>query len=529
MTDLLLPPHLRHARVSFSYLDATGISRGMFGAPTKTVARGADRLGATLQFTPHGGKSTSGRSERALLRSFLANLRGRQNRVYLFDKSYRRRGSFPTGELFANNTFVDGATGWTVDNGTLSVSDRIARLTASSGPASFVDFRQSIALTQYAPHVLRSFISDGYLSSGRSIGPAINALNANSYSTTRGYRVVSDVPSTGAATAQYPALINSTSGYLAGTYISISWCSLSRCALADNRPNLLVWSDDLTNAAWTKTNATISNGGTSPDGTLVADFIIENTSSGLHSVAQSVAVSSSAQDYALCVPVAASNRSFCLLDISDGTSFVNQYFNLTGGGSVGANGSTGATWANRRAFTVNMGGGWILCCLLARKTGNATTLTATIASATADGTSSYLGTGVSAIAVWRATLAQSSVPSAIRGTSSIPVASGFAQIGSAITIKGLPPSTVGLLEIDDQVEIITSRGSELKIVIARLDSNAAGLGYLQFTPPLRGSVADNAPVIIHQPMGYFLFNGDQVGWDNEPGFWTSASAEFEEA
>ncbi len=64
---------------------------------------------------------------------------------------------------------------------------------------------------------------------------------------------------------------------------------------------------------------------------------------------------------------------------------------------------------------------------------------------------------------------------------------------------------------------------------ARLNSDAAGLGYLQFEPPIRTSPADNAPVIIHAPMGRFLFTGDAVGWDNDPGFWSSATAEFEEA
>jgi hypothetical protein len=89
----------------------------------------------------------------------------------------------------------------------------------------------------------------------------------------------------------------------------------------------------------------------------------------------------------------------------------------------------------------------------------------------------------------------------------------------------LPVSTNGLLMPDDEIQV----GNELKLVTAPLNSDAAGLGYLQFEPPLRGAPADNAPVILHEPMGRFLFTGELVGWDHEPGIITRASAEFEEA
>jgi hypothetical protein len=107
--------------------------------------------------------------------------------------------------------------------------------------------------------------------------------------------------------------------------------------------------------------------------------------------------------------------------------------------------------------------------------------------------------------------------------------SGTAQTGNGLHIKGLPASTNGLLLPNDEFEIITALGSELKITQAALNSDAAGLGYLQFGPPIRGVLADNAPVIVHEPMGYFMFAGDAVGWDHDPAIITTASAEFEEA
>jgi hypothetical protein len=106
---------------------------------------------------------------------------------------------------------------------------------------------------------------------------------------------------------------------------------------------------------------------------------------------------------------------------------------------------------------------------------------------------------------------------------------GASQTGSALNVDQLPVSTNGLLLMGDQFEVITSRGSELKRVTAPLNSNSSGQGYLMFEPPLRGSPADNAAVIIHQPMMRGIFVGEFPEWINEPGIITTASAEFEEA
>ncbi len=106
---------------------------------------------------------------------------------------------------------------------------------------------------------------------------------------------------------------------------------------------------------------------------------------------------------------------------------------------------------------------------------------------------------------------------------------GAGQVGSGLNVDQLPISTNGLLLPGDPFEVITSRGSELKICTAPLNSNGSGAGTLHFEPPLRGSVADNAAVIIDQPMARCLFKGDVPRWSNRPGVFTTASAEFEEA
>ena len=105
---------------------------------------------------------------------------------------------------------------------------------------------------------------------------------------------------------------------------------------------------------------------------------------------------------------------------------------------------------------------------------------------------------------------------------------GASQTGSALNVDALPLSSAGLLLPGDTFEVITSRGSELKICTAPLNSNSSGQGTVYFEPPLRGSVADNAAVVVEQPMSRCIFVGDLPQWTNEPGIFTTCSADFEE-
>ncbi len=540
MTDVLMPLTLRHAHTSVRYLDSSGVSRGMFGGQTIVAARGGDRLGLTLELTKHGGKTTTGLAERAMLRSWLASLRGRQNAVYAQDKSARRRGNFPTGELLANYDLSNGTAGWSAysTTGGIAASDRTLRSTRTlSNGTNGLGVVNSTALTtlvQFAPYVARAFIK--YASNPSAAG----LVAAGTTATGAEYGVSTLVGAGGLATLSFvPYSVSSVyvfshdgiaTGTVAGDYIDFSYLSLSRCALVDSGTNLLLRSDEFDNASWTKTRATVTaNSATAPDGTVTGDSIVEDSSNNTHSVSQVVTgLASTAADYCFAVALKASTRTWAFVNLTEatGSTQISAYVNL----STGALGTTatGANWADLRPFVRDFGNGWYVVYLVARKTNAATQLTATIFPATGNGTVSYAGDGASKIFAWRATLAKSSVPVRLVNTTGIAQVAQI-QRGSALYIKGLPASMSGLLEIDDQVEVVTALGSELKVVTARLNSDAAGLGYLQFEPPLRTSPIDNAPVVIHQPFGRFLFSGDAVGWDSDPGVWSSASAEFEEA
>jgi hypothetical protein len=533
MSDILLPMHLRQSRTAFRYLDSTGVSRATFTSALTTAAKGGDKLAASLQFTPHGGASTDGRSERAQLRSFLASLRGRQNRPYLTDLSYRRRGNFPTGELIPNGTFANGTAGWTApSNSSLSATDRVLRVTRTLGDtgSSGANPTSDVTILQYVPYVARACFSgsvDIATTPGLGVYFFDNAgsnLEASNFLSNYGMATVAAVPR---FTDARIIVVEGNPGRQAGAYFTCPYVSLSRCALVDNGANSLLQSEALDNAAWTKTNCSITTtAGTAPDGNAVADYITENTANSLHQVVQAAAASATAVDLSFSVALKQNGRTWAVLEMYEGTNAAGVYFDIVNGviGTI----NTGANWSNVRGNIASLGDGWFQCTIVARKTSASASIICGIYLASANGTVSYTGTGAFGLIAWRPTFAQSSVPTRlVRTTSAAQSATG--QTGSAIYLKGLPASTNGLLEKDDQVEFITARGSELKLVTDRLNSDAAGLGYLRFEPPIRTSPADSAAVIIHNPMGRFIFTGDAVGWDNDPGFWSTASAEFEEA
>jgi hypothetical protein len=312
-------------------------------------------------------------------------------------------------------------------------------------------------------------------------------------------------------------------GRIPGDYYEISYASMSRCLLVDNGANTLLQSDEF-DTTWAATRSSVDDqAGVAPDGASTADSIIDDSSaSTTHYVQQNVTVSSSASDYSLAVALKAGGRNYAQLAIIENTGSESAvaYFDLAIG-VVGDSGSA-TNMANHRAFIASMGNGWYYCCLVARKTNAATVLSnrISLASGSTTGSVTYTGNGTSNILAWRATLANSGVPTRLIATTTT-ASTGTSQTGSALHVKGLPASTNGLLLPEDVVEI----NGELKTCTAALNSDAAGLGYLQFEPPLFRSPADNDPVIILDPMGKFLMSNLKI--DNEFGTQARVSYDLE--
>lgn len=359
------------------------------------------------------------------------------------------------------------------------------------------------------------------------MGPRIDTAAtqlAATLASTRGYSIASGVMRD--TTGVGYILLSDSAGSLAGDYVQAPFTSFARCALTDSGGNLFTQSKAIDHADWTRANLTAvtANATAGPDNASDADLVVPNASVASHYVTQSKTISSSATEMLVDGYFKAGGYNFVRLQMreSTGSTDLNQVFNL-GTGALGATANTGANWGNRRAVIRDIGNGWYYCALIGRKTSAGITCDAYIVVESVDGLANYAGNTTSGVYYSNLTMTPSSSFARPVTTTTAAVAAST-QNGLALYLKGLPASTAGLLLAGDWVEI----DGQLKMVTASLDSDAAGLGYLQFAPPLRRAVADNTPVIVTKPMGRFIAT-DSLGWDNEPGVFSHAAIELEEA
>ena len=156
--------------------------------------------------------------------------------------------------------------------------------------------------------------------------------------------------------------------------------------------NLLGYSEDFSNAYWVKNGSAVSsNVVLAPNGLQTADKITENTASSNHAVYTSTAVLAS--PYTFSVYLKAAERSWVYLRLGLGA-----YFNLS-------TGTKGTVDAGVTADIVSVGDGWYRCWI--RVTTSAGTEYPTVFLASANGTNSYTGDGVSGIYLWGAQLSDS--------------------------------------------------------------------------------------------------------------------------
>lgn len=162
------------------------------------------------------------------------------------------------------------------------------------------------------------------------------------------------------------------------------------------RRNLLTYSEQFDNSAWTKSNASITpNAGTAPDGSATADKLVENTAASVHLVRQDIAVAAGVS-YAISMYAKAAERSVLFISPDGGSNTF--WFDL-------ANGTTGGTGAGSSTIQ-SVGNGWYRCVYLRTYP---TTISAALLFYVSNSTSgtSYTGDGTSGVLVWGAQIEQS--------------------------------------------------------------------------------------------------------------------------
>lgn len=172
--------------------------------------------------------------------------------------------------------------------------------------------------------------------------------------------------------------------------------------------NLLGFTQEFDNAAWTKSNSTVTaNAATAPDGTLTANKLVENTANNSHSASVTTSTLSSGTPYSFSLYAKASEAGRYLAVALGGTAFTSVQtigFTLSGNGSFAVLGGSAAT-----PTIQNIGNGWYRCSVTSTAQADGTGLVVYYLSTS--GTSgaglTYTGDGTSGIYVWGAQLSDS--------------------------------------------------------------------------------------------------------------------------
>jgi hypothetical protein len=178
--------------------------------------------------------------------------------------------------------------------------------------------------------------------------------------------------------------------------------------IEEQRTNLVTYSDQFSNAAWTKNNSSITaNTIVAPDGTLNADLLVENTANSTH-IASSNSVSVlTATVYTYSLYAKANGRNWLNIQIGTGSEAYGAlipfaYFDL----STGSLGSFG----NGTSSITPVGNGWYRCTLVAIATTAATTTNMRIKLASANMTDFYTGNGFSGACIFGAQVEAGAFP-----------------------------------------------------------------------------------------------------------------------
>lgn len=172
--------------------------------------------------------------------------------------------------------------------------------------------------------------------------------------------------------------------------------------------NLLTYTQEFANADWTKTNATITaNSTAAPDGTLTADTMTDDATSGQHRIQKSLSGAAAGTTYAFSVYAKAGTNSFVQL-LGTGGSGTNAWFTAIANLSTGAITQTGngASGTLASSSITSVGNGWYRIVAVGSITGAVPVFRVAMVPAASgnslaatDGTVSYVGTDTS-IFIW---------------------------------------------------------------------------------------------------------------------------------
>ena len=191
-------------------------------------------------------------------------------------------------------------------------------------------------------------------------------------------------------------------------YNGSAWVNEGVLAESEARTNLVTYSSEFDNGAWTKNDSSIqSNVIISPDGTLTGDKIVENTNTTWHGISQPSASLTSGTTYTATFFVKKAERSIVQILFGSSTHGLSAYANFDI-----LNGVLGTVSGGTASIT-NIGNNWYRISYSSTATSTATggALCAIVPSTTSARVQSYTGDGTSGIYIWGAQLEAAPTPS----------------------------------------------------------------------------------------------------------------------
>jgi hypothetical protein len=275
-------------------------------------------------------------------------------------------------------------------------------------------------------------VSVTYTASGTATAPLLGLFGGNSATAdilAWGYQIeVSDFGATDyIATTTAAVSVGPVSGLPRLDYLG-STCP--RLLLEPQRTNLITYSEQIDNAAWSKEDisSVTANAIVSPDGSTNADLVIPNTTSIDHTIYQ---IATAAVSQTFSVFAKAGGYNFIFLGANNGVASDGVFFNLT----------NGTISQNTSVFTAKIesyGNGWYRCSISAASW----PLIYAIICTSANGTSFvHAGNGTSGVYVWGAQLEAGAY-----ATSYIPT------LGATVTRVADAASKTGISSLIGQTE-----------------------------------------------------------------------------
>ena len=213
--------------------------------------------------------------------------------------------------------------------------------------------------------------------------------------------------------------------------------SLATSYIPTNSTNLLTYSEQFDNAAWTKTRSvTVANTASSPDGNSTADRLrCDSSVTTDHYAIQITSGTSAGSIYTCSIYAKCAELTRVMVSICDSTDYVtsrvNGIFNLT---AVTASNSGGGS--SMASSITDVGGGWYRCVTTGiAKPSSSGAVAIIITLLNSSGSATFTGDGSSGLYLWGAQLEQNTVPSTYIATTSSAITTAPTMTRSADSVQ----------------------------------------------------------------------------------------------